>query len=56
MADRDGHDAFVALSHLLDGTTSGADWHARSPAIERLRKALIDLERPASALDRKSVV
>ena len=51
MADRDGHDAFVALSHLLDRTDSGADWQARSAAIERLRKALVDPARLASGLD-----
>lgn len=51
MADRDGHDAFVALSHLLDRTDSGADWQARSPAIERLRKALVDPAHQASGLD-----
>lgn len=51
MADRDGHDAFVALNHLLDRTDSGADWRARSPAIERLRKALVDPDRQASGLD-----
>jgi superfamily II DNA/RNA helicase len=51
MASRDGHDAFVALSQLLDHTDSGADWQARSPAIERLRRALVDPARQASALD-----
>ena len=51
MTNRDGHDAFVALSHLLDHTDSGADWQARSPAIERLRRALVDPARQASALD-----
>ena len=51
MAERDGHDAFVALSHLLDRTDSGIDWQARSPAIERLRKALVDPARLASGLD-----
>ncbi|GAO78133.1 protein DpdF [Sphingopyxis sp. C-1] len=51
MAERDGHDAFVALSHLLDRTDSGVDWQAESPAIERLRKALVDPARLASGLD-----
>lgn len=51
MADRDGHDAFDALSQLLDRTDSGADWQGRSPAIERLRKALVDPARQASSLD-----
>ena len=51
MADLDGHDAFLALSHLLDGNDSGADWQARLPAIERLRKALVDPARLASCLD-----
>lgn len=51
MADLDGHDAFVALSHMLDCTDSGTEWKARSPAIERLRRALIDPARHASALD-----
>lgn len=51
MAERDGHDAFVALSHLLDRTDSGFDWQAESPAIERLRKALVDPARLASGLD-----
>lgn len=51
MADLDGHDAFVALSHLLDRTDVGAEWQARSPAIERLRRALVDPGHAASALD-----
>lgn len=51
MTNRDGHDAFVTLSHLLDRTDSGVDWQARSPAIERLRKALVDPARLASSLD-----
>ena len=51
MAELDGHDAFVALSSLLDRTNSGEDWQAQSPAIERLRKALIDPAHEASALD-----
>lgn len=51
MNELDGHDAFVALSHLLDCTQSGEDWQARSPAIERLRSALLDPMRHASALD-----
>ena len=51
MADRDGNDAFLALSHLLDGTDSGADWQALSPAIERLRTALVDPAHLASSLD-----
>jgi ATP-dependent DNA helicase RecQ len=51
MADLDGHDAFVALSHLLECFDSGAEWQARSPAIERLRRALVDSVQHASALD-----
>ena len=51
MADIDGHDAFAQLSHLLDRTDDGAGWRARSPAIERLRQALIDPAQAASALD-----
>ncbi|MEP9403670.1 protein DpdF [Sphingomonas sp. VNH70] len=51
MAELDGHDAFLALSRLLDRADSGVDWQARSPAIERLRCALIDPRRIASALD-----
>ena len=51
MTDRDGHDAFVALSQLLDRSDSVADWQGRSPAIERLRKALVDPARQASSLD-----
>jgi len=51
MTHCDGHDAFVALSHLLDCTQSGEGWRARSPAIERLRHALLDPTRHASALD-----
>ncbi|UZF90658.1 protein DpdF [Bosea sp. NBC_00550] len=51
MADLDGYDAFVELSHLLNCTNSGTEWKARSPAIERLRRALIDPARHASALD-----
>lgn len=51
MADLDGHDAFVALSQLLIRTDTEADWQARSPAVERLRKALVDPTRQASALD-----
>jgi superfamily II DNA/RNA helicase len=51
MADLDGHDAFVALSQLLIRTDNTADWQARSPAVERLRKALVDPARQASALD-----
>jgi len=51
MADLVGHDAFVALCHMLDGTDAGAEWQARSPAIERLRRALADPDHVASALD-----
>jgi ATP-dependent DNA helicase RecQ len=51
MADLDGHDGFVALSHLLDRTDRGTEWQARSPAIERLRRALIDPACHASRLD-----
>jgi superfamily II DNA/RNA helicase len=51
MVNHDDHDSFVALSRLLDGTNKGADWTASSPAIERLRKALVDPARHASALD-----
>ena len=51
MADLDGHDAFVALSHLLDRIDAGARWQARSPAIERLRRALVDPGQAASGLD-----
>lgn len=51
MDKRDGHDAFVALSELLDPRGSGVDWQAQSPAIERLRKALVDPTRLASSLD-----
>lgn len=51
MADRDGHDGFVALSRLLDRTGDGVDWRSRSPAVERLRQALVDPARRASALD-----
>lgn len=51
MADLDGHDAFVKLSHLLGCSDNGAGWTARSPAIERLRRALVDPVQAASALD-----
>jgi len=51
MVDRDGYDAFLALCYLLNRTDSGAHWQARSPAIERFRKALVDPARHASALD-----
>ena len=51
MADLDDHNAFVALSHLLNLTGSAADWQGRSPAIERLRKALVDPACQASSLD-----
>jgi superfamily II DNA helicase RecQ len=51
MADLDGHDAFVKLSHLLGCSGNGAGWTARSPAIERLRRALVDPVQAASALD-----
>lgn len=51
MTKHDGHDAFVALSQLLVCTDNGDEWEARSPAIERLRKALVDPERLASGLD-----
>jgi superfamily II DNA/RNA helicase len=51
MIDLDGHDAFVALSQLLSGGDNQVDWQARSPAVERLRKALIDPTCQASALD-----
>lgn len=51
MADLDGHEAFVELGHLLDGTGNGATWAAASPAIERLRRALVDPLGAASAID-----
>ena len=51
MADLDDHDAFVALSQLLNRTDSADDWQGRSPAIERLRKALVDPACQASSLD-----
>lgn len=51
MADLDGHDAFSALSHLLNRTDNGAGWQACSPAIERLRRALVDTGHAASGLD-----
>jgi superfamily II DNA/RNA helicase len=51
MAEHDGHDAFVALSHLLDRTDSGLEWRARSPSVERLRIALVDHAQHASPLD-----
>lgn len=51
MAEVDGHDGFVALSRLVNRVDSGADWRARSPAIERLRLALVDPAQAASPLD-----
>jgi ATP-dependent DNA helicase RecQ len=51
MTNLDGKDAFDALSQLLICSGSGKDWQARSPAIERLRSALIDPARDASPLD-----
>ena len=51
MADLDGHDAFLELSRLLDRADNGAGWQARSPAIERLRRALVDPVQAASSLD-----
>ncbi|WP_082655947.1 protein DpdF [Aureimonas sp. D3] len=51
MVDLDGHDAFVALTQLLTRTNREANWQARSPAVERLRKALVDPARQASPLD-----
>lgn len=51
MADLDGHVAFLELSHMLDCTDNGADWQACSPAIDRLRQALVDPMQSASALD-----
>jgi ATP-dependent DNA helicase RecQ len=51
LADLDGHDAFITLSHLLDRIDDGAGWQARSPAIERLRRALVDPGQAASGLD-----
>ena len=51
MANLGGQDAFVALSHLLNRTSGGADWQAHSPAVERLRRALVDPACAASALD-----
>jgi len=51
MADLDGHDAFVALTRLLDRSDDGTGWRARSSAIERLRRALVDPAQIASALD-----
>lgn len=51
MAELDGHEAFHALSLLLNCTDEGADWEARSPAVDRLRLALIDVVRAASPLD-----
>lgn len=51
MTEYDGHDAFVALNHLLNCTDSGVDWRAKSPAIERFRRALVDPTCQASVLD-----
>ena len=51
MAELDGHDAFAALTRLLDRDDSGESWEARSPSVERLRLALIDPAKNASALD-----
>ena len=51
MAKIDGHDAFTALTKLLDNTDGGENWEARSPSVERLRLALVDTAKSASALD-----
>lgn len=51
MADLAGYDAFVAVSHLLDRTDRDVEWQASSPAIERLRRALVDPAASASPLD-----
>src|SRR3569623_2202303 len=51
MTERHGHDAFVALSHLLAGTDTGLEWSALSPSVERLRLAMVDSTQRASSLD-----
>lgn len=51
MTELDGQDAFAALSRLLDGQENGDAWQACSPAIERLRCALVNPAQTASALD-----
>lgn len=50
MSELDGHDAFAALSQLLD-SAEGGTWSARSPSIERLRVALCEMPQRAGALD-----
>ena len=51
MSDLEGHKAFEALSVLLDGREGEAKWKASSPAIDRLRVALVDTDAFASRLD-----
>lgn len=51
MADLEDHRAFEALGRLLVSDAPGDTWSAGTPSIERLRQALIDPARVASALD-----
>lgn len=51
MARIDGHDAFTALTRLLDNADGSEDWKAMSPSVERLRQALVDPVQSASVLD-----
>ena len=51
MVDLDGHDAFAALTRLLDEADEGDAWRAHSPSIERFRFALSEHPQRASALD-----
>lgn len=51
MHELDGRAAFQALKGLIETGANGDDWRAHSPAIERLRQALVDLPQTASTLD-----
>lgn len=47
----DGHSALDALKRLLDGRDTETQWAALSPAIDRLRLAIVDPNSNASPLD-----
>ena len=51
MDNLDGHDAFAALTRLLENADGGGAWQALSPSIERLRVGLSEIPQRASALD-----